>query len=694
MIEMAKFYEMMKPILNVLKDGGCFESKQIRELMNQQFPLTNEEIERKLDRGRKPDLSEEVQWALLYLTRAGLLNNPNRGIYTITDEGLRVLAENPEIIDAAYLYQYEAFKLFMQSRNKSANDSPNKLFEKVLLVCAPLKTCSSYNAIIKRHPHFLDFVSVRYDVFINDLINSIVNSTKDYFKQKYTQCKVLILHDIEFIIGKEQTQEELYHIIQTRIDSNLKTVLISSKAPDYLSEHLISQLYEVLTIEAVINQIPDSASGSDSFVPQSGNFSENYIDIQDFKQTLQMVRKQLDNNEIDEIPLNSRPKMLNFDFESDSYVIISYSRKDFEKVYLLLAQLYNEGYRFWYDNGMKGTQKWLEEYRDKFKNPNCLGSITFFSSNYISDSTKEELEIIYSSNGYEKKNVMISLVPLSEIDPDKALKNAIANDRITLENAYFISSILKEIIEEEKKKTIHRYSSETDIPFLVDKIGAAFNIRVSSGSSIQSTHFPDLKNEQRQSDDSDSFKIVNGELFSYNGNRTSVIIPNGVTSIRGGAFRDCKSIVDITIPDSVTHIGMFTFHNCVSLMQVNLPKTMSAIDMGIFDGCVSLKNITLPNGIKEIGSDAFEICRSLESITIPEGVIRIGSGAFNGCSALRSITIPTSLQSIGTEAFFRCDRLSKVSYLGTKKQWENVTKGDRWQGIIKSVICVDGIIQL
>lgn len=124
---MAKFYEMMKPILNMLKDGGYFESKQICELMNQQFPLTNEEIERKIDRGRKPDSSEEVRWALLYLTRAGLLDNPDRGIYAITDEGLGVLAENPETIDNSYLSKYESFRTFKQSQHprKTKVDSKN-----------------------------------------------------------------------------------------------------------------------------------------------------------------------------------------------------------------------------------------------------------------------------------------------------------------------------------------------------------------------------------------------------------------------------------------------------------------------------------------------------------------------------------------------------------------------------------------
>ena len=65
---MPKFYEFMKLILSMLKCGDCIEFKQIREMMNQRFTLTDEEVERKINRGRKPDISEDIQRALLYLT--------------------------------------------------------------------------------------------------------------------------------------------------------------------------------------------------------------------------------------------------------------------------------------------------------------------------------------------------------------------------------------------------------------------------------------------------------------------------------------------------------------------------------------------------------------------------------------------------------------------------------------------------
>lgn len=206
--------------------------------------------------------------------------------------------------------------------------------------------------------------------------------------------------------------------------------------------------------------------------------SKNRIDYEVYKKRLAEAEKLLKDEDKDEIPYDIRPKMQEFDYDNDSYVVVSYSRRDFVKVYLFLAYFYNGGYRFWYDNEMQGTKKWIEEYREKYENPNCLGSITFFSDNYISDSTKEELSTMYNENGYKKRNAMISLISLAEFDADKTLRNAIFTGRISIQNASEILPVLTKVMEEEKNKTIHRYSSESDVQFIIDKIDKIFNIRI------------------------------------------------------------------------------------------------------------------------------------------------------------------------------------------------------------------------
>lgn len=415
------------------------------------------------------------------------------------------------------------------------------------------------------------------------------------------------------------------------------------------------------------------------------------MDIQRFQQRLQEVKLQLDNGEIDEIPLDARPNMPAFDFHQESYVVVSYSRKDFEKVYMLLAYLSENGYRFWYDNGMKGTEKWIKEYKDKFKNPNCLGTITFFSDNYISDSIKEELSVIYNQDGYIKRNVMISLVPLQSLDANKTLINAISKERITIANANAVQPILTKLLESEKQKTIHRLINESDIPFLAEKIGGAFQIR-GTGKMVN-----ELDNHQKPSDeDPEAFEICDGVLVRYSGRSQSVKVPEGVTGIRGKAFAGCKTMTEVWLPDSVTELDICAFRSCGALTRVRLSENLTEIPICAFDGCISLESITIPDGVKEIGSDSFEICRSLESVTIPEGVIRIGSGAFNGCDSLESVALPTTLRELGMMVFAGCERLYFLTYSGTKEQWEAIHKEQEWykRSAILAVKCQDGTIIL
>ena len=85
--------------------------------------------------------------------------------------------------------------------------------------------------------------------------------------------------------------------------------------------------------------------------------------------------------------------------------------------------------------------------------------------------------------------------------------------------------------------------------------------------------------------------------FYYCSLLTSIIIPNGITSIGSNAFYNCTALTSITIPHSVTSIGSSAFYNCTALTSITCNATVApTITNSTFQAVKSNGRLYYPNG--------------------------------------------------------------------------------------------------
>ncbi|MFA5173214.1 MAG: chromosomal replication initiator protein DnaA [Candidatus Paceibacterota bacterium] len=110
------------------------------------------------------------------------------------------------------------------------------------------------NEIIKDYKNSLKVRYVTSEKFTNDVVWAIKNKRMEDIKKKYRDIDILIIDDIQFISGKEKTQEEFFHTFNSLYALN-KQIIISSDRPPHalptLHERLRSRFEGGMTVDII-----------------------------------------------------------------------------------------------------------------------------------------------------------------------------------------------------------------------------------------------------------------------------------------------------------------------------------------------------------------------------------------------------------------------------------------------------------
>ena len=189
---------------------------------------------------------------------------------------------------------------------------------------------------------------------------------------------------------------------------------------------------------------------------------------------------------------------------------------------------------------------------------------------------------------------------------------------------------------------------------------------------------------------------IANDAFAYT-QLTSVTIPDTITKVGDGAFRNCQNLATFNYGDQQLWLGanafydsgLTSFHISENLHVIEEFALASLNELTVFtvdeanahykevDGCILLENgkklvavpagrtgnYTIPQGVEILGFGSFE-ATELDSVSFPENanILCIANRAFFGAENITEITIPQSVVSIDYYAFAYAKNLEKVTF--------------------------------
>ncbi|WP_016950472.1 restriction endonuclease [Anabaena sp. PCC 7108] len=161
------FQLVMLPLLKYASDGKEHSLREAISYLADVFNLSNEERKELLPSGQQAIFDNRVGWSKTHLKKAGLLEDPKRGFFKITDRGMEVLDKNTTVINIKFLNQ---FPEFIQFRTTKKDNDKSELDAEEIAGNTPQESLEFGYQKIKKELEL-------------DLLNRVKGCSADFFER-------------------------------------------------------------------------------------------------------------------------------------------------------------------------------------------------------------------------------------------------------------------------------------------------------------------------------------------------------------------------------------------------------------------------------------------------------------------------------------------------------------------------------
>lgn len=260
------FQTLMLPLLETAAKGRR-SVKECAPVIAAQFSLSEDDLAQMLPSRRQSTFINRLHWARVYLAKAGLLTMVKRGVFEVSEDGARVLADAPPKIDMRFLERFEAYRVWRQA-DEAADDARGHVSETAVQPSVDLETPEERIAAAQKEIN---------DSLASDILDRLLNGSPTFFES----AVVKLLTAMGYGRGRDRAGQRIGRSGDGGIDGvinedalGLDAVYVQAKR--YATDNTVGRP----AIQQFVGSLTGEGAGKGVFVTTSGFSAEakRYVD--------------------------------------------------------------------------------------------------------------------------------------------------------------------------------------------------------------------------------------------------------------------------------------------------------------------------------------------------------------------------------------------------------------------------------